>query len=136
MDVFFERHPGLSLRLVRGNHDRHVGTLPGAWPIEVVGDYQLGPIALSHHPGILPEGAELLLCGHLHPAIRLAAAKEQIGKLPCFWLSGGRLVLPAVGEFTGTHVIRPAPGDRVWLLVDGQVVEYRRPTRRRGRRLV
>lgn len=121
---FFDRFAAVEMILVRGNHDVHVGPLPQEWPIRNVPYYRLGSIILAHHPVELPEDADLLICGHLHPSIRIAGLTDQTGAIPCFWYSQRRLVVPAIGEFTGTHRIRPMKGDRVWMLVDGQVVEH------------
>lgn len=79
-------------------------------------------VALSHHPGEVPEDARLMLCGHLHPAFRIGPQYDRV-KLPCFWLTNRRLVLPALGEFTGTHTIRQRGNDRVWIVADGTIVE-------------
>jgi metallophosphoesterase superfamily enzyme len=42
--------------------------------------------------------------------------------LPCFHHRGSSLVLPAFGEFTGTHAVSPAPGDGVYALTGNDVV--------------
>ncbi|SMP67127.1 putative phosphoesterase [Neorhodopirellula lusitana] len=125
VEAFIARHPAVRRVLVRGNHDAHVGALPTRWGIEVVNEgTRLGGIALGHHPTEVPDGASLLLCGHLHPAMRVGSGRERFGKLPCFWYSNGCLVFPAIGEFTGTHVIQAKAGDRVWLIADDEIVEY------------
>ncbi|GAA5506129.1 hypothetical protein Rcae01_01580 [Novipirellula caenicola] len=119
LEAFFAKHGQIQFTLVRGNHDTQVGPLPSSWPIEVVNPGQrVGPIAIGHHPTAVPAGASLLLCGHLHPAVRFAVGGEDFGKLPCFWLSNRCFVLPAIGEFTGTHVIRPRRDDHTWMIVD------------------
>ncbi|EMI16262.1 ICC-like putative phosphoesterase [Rhodopirellula maiorica SM1] len=116
---FFARHEHVQFTLVRGNHDAQVGQLPSSWPIEVVEPgVQIESVALGHHPAPVPRGASLLLCGHLHPAVRFAVGGEDFGKLPCFWLSNRCFVLPAIGEFTGTHPIRPQRDDQTWMILD------------------
>ena len=123
IERFFETHQHIDHVLIRGNHDAHVGQLPTTWPIEVrePGD-RLGSIALAHHPGETPSDADVLLCGHLHPAIRFSAGGESLGKLPCFWLRDRCLVLPAIGQFTGTHVIGPSVNDQVWAIAEDQIL--------------
>ena len=119
LESFFTRYREVAFTLVRGNHDAQVGQLPSSWPIEVVEPgVQIGSISLGHHPTPVPSGASLLLCGHLHPAVRFFVAGENFGKLACFWLSKGCFVLPAIGEFTGTHLIRPQRDDQTWVIVD------------------
>lgn len=122
IESFLEVYETVEFLLVRGNHDEHVGALPPEWPIETVSPGStLGRITLTHHPSDVPEASDLVLCGHIHPAIRV----HGVGKLPCFWLCKGCLVLPAIGEFTGTHVITAADGDRVWIVADDEVIEHR-----------
>ncbi len=124
LDTFFVEHSELRFSLVLGNHDRHIKKLPSYWPIEIVATgTQLGRISMSHHPQEPVQGSDLLLCGHLHPAYRLSSRFDSVGKLPCFWLSNRQLVLPAVGELTGTQVVRPSPCDRTWIIADGHIVE-------------
>lgn len=124
LDGFFAAHHDVGVRLVLGNHDAHIGTLPTHWSVEVVARHRIGGITLAHHPIAAPQDTDLVVCGHLHPSIRLASASDSMGKLPCFWLSGRRLVLPAIGEFTGTHPIRPRRGDRVWIIAHDQIIEH------------
>lgn len=125
LTTFFERHPQVRFSFIRGNHDARIAKLPSAWPVEWVSPGEiLDQVVLSHHPGKVPEHASLMLCGHLHPAVRVGSHSDQLGKIPCFWLSERCLVLPAIGQFTGTHAVTVHPTDRVWLVVDGKVLPY------------
>ncbi len=124
VESLFNNHPSVEFALVKGNHDAHVGGLPDSWPIQPIAEgSRMGRLALAHHPAPVPEEADLLLCGHLHPAVRMGAGSDSFGKLPCFWYSSGCLVFPAIGEFTGTHVVHPQAGDRTWLVADNEIVE-------------
>ncbi|MEE2936588.1 MAG: ligase-associated DNA damage response endonuclease PdeM [Planctomycetota bacterium] len=131
LEAFFKRHPRVEMLLVRGNHDAHLGQLPSAWPIEIVSQFTIDDILLMHHPVKVPPQFDLMLCGHLHPAIRVETVIDRTGKLPCFWFSKKRLMLPAIGDFTGTHRIHPGPGDKAWLVVDGQIMEHVNTRKRR-----
>jgi DNA ligase-associated metallophosphoesterase len=109
-----ERHAAVELTLVRGNHDRHAGDPPDDWAIETVaGPLRLDGLALAHHPELLP-GA-YVIAGHIHPAARLGNGVDSL-RLPCFHFGPAVGVLPAFGEFTGMHVVRPAAGDRVFVI--------------------
>lgn len=117
-----ERHSGIEMVLVEGNHDRHAGALPGELRITCVkGPWTLGPFHCRHEP---QEAVELpVLAGHIHPAFRLS---ERIGgsiHSPCFHFAPRLAVLPAFGSFTGTHSIRPSQGDRVFLVGEDSVLE-------------
>jgi len=103
---------------VRGNHDRHAGDPPPDWRLHCVDEpWRVGPWALVHHPA--PVAGAYVLAGHLHPAVRLggrgARAQDRL-RLPCFHFGPAVGVLPAFGAFTGQHVVRPAPGDRVFVV--------------------
>ncbi len=124
LDQFFTEHSRLRFTLVLGNHDRHVRKLLHHWPLEIVASgSQLGQISISHLPQEPSPGCDLLLCGHIHPAFRFPSRFDSIGKLPCFWLSQRQLVLPAVGEFTGKHLVKPAGTDRTWVIADEKICE-------------
>jgi DNA ligase-associated metallophosphoesterase len=129
LDTFFVDHSEVKFSLVLGNHDLHIKRLPSHWPIEILETgTMLGRISISHVPRAPEPGSDLLLCGHIHPAYRLVSRSDSIGKLPCFWLSQNQLVLPAIGEFTGTEVIKPKKSDRTWVIADGQIVEIKQPS--------
>ena len=111
--------PRLLLTLVRGNHDRAAGDPPPDWGVEVVEEpWLLGPLALCHEARPLP-GA-FAIGGHLHPGIVLGRGADRL-RLPCFHFGTGFGVLPAFGDFTGLHPVRPAPADRVFVVAGDAV---------------
>lgn len=111
--------PGLGLTLVRGNHDRAAGDPPADWGVEVVEEpWPLDGLALCHDAR--PRAGAYALGGHLHPGIVLGRGADRL-RLPCFHLGAGAGVLPAFGEFTGLHPVRPAPGDRVFAVAGDAV---------------
>jgi DNA ligase-associated metallophosphoesterase len=126
------QHAALELLLVRGNHDRHAGDPPAAWGVACVeepwrlaalpgqtSDPAAGGLALAHHPQPCP-GA-YVLAGHVHPAVVLGGRARQRLRLPCFHFGPQVGLLPAFGGFTGSHVLNPGPGDRVYAIA-GEVV--------------
>jgi DNA ligase-associated metallophosphoesterase len=116
------RHAGVDVVLLRGNHDHSAGDPPDSAGIRCVdAPFDDGGLMLLHHPQAVPLGAPTL-AGHLHPAVRLETPGDH-ARAACFWLSAGQLVLPAFGGFTGRGSIQPRPGDRVFVLADGEVVE-------------
>jgi len=113
-------HPNLRLVLVRGNHDRAAGDPPPDWDVQVVDEpWRRGPMALKHHPE--PEAGAYVLAGHVHPAIALGGRAHDRLRLPCFHFGPAVGVLPAFGAFTGSHVVQPAPGDRVFVVQGDRV---------------
>jgi DNA ligase-associated metallophosphoesterase len=124
----------LGLTLVRGNHDVKAGDpacelgfecVDEPWTVGGMGK-QAG-LALCHTEcrsacaaGTAPP---LLVHGHIHPVVRLEGPAASSMRAPCFWLRRHALVLPAFGAFTGGAVVRPAPGDRVFIPGGGRVTE-------------
>jgi len=105
---------------VRGNHDRHAGDPPPEWDVRCVdAPHVEGPFVLLHEPAESGEG--YVLAGHVHPAVRVGRGKLAEA-LPCFLFGRRAALLPAFGEFTGTAVVHPRPGDRVIVLADGELV--------------
>ena len=115
-----ETHAALALTLVRGNHDDRAGDPPASLGIEAVDEpLRLGDLLLCHHPQARPEG--YVLAGHLHPCVNLAGRARDRLRLPCFWFGDRVGVLPAFGDFTGMHAVRPLPGDRVFVVAGASV---------------
>jgi DNA ligase-associated metallophosphoesterase len=103
-------HPGLSITLVRGNHDEHAGDPPPAWGIDVVAaPHPLAPFVLCHEPAAPRTGHAL--CGHVHPGARVASGAHESVRLPCFVLGRRRTLLPAFGRMTGLAIVAPVPGE-------------------------
>ncbi len=122
LDEFFAAFQQVEISLTLGNHDRRLGKLPVNWSLNVTRQMELGDIQLAHEPQSLDAGVCLLCCGHLHPAVRVDRGSDRTGKLPCFWLTERQLILPAIGNFTGTQLVHPRKSDRVWVCAEGQVV--------------
>lgn len=124
-----DRHAALALTLVRGNHDGHAGDPPPGWGVECVDEPWQHPalpgLALAHHPE--PLAGRYVLAGHLHPAVRLEGRAHQRLRLACFHFGPAVGVLPAFGEFTGTHVLPRGAQDRVFAVADGTVIELPAP---------
>jgi len=125
--------PGRTLHLVRGNHDRGAGRLPGAWRLEqhaepcAVGTPD-GPLHLAHEPPTEGAGPMGMLAGHLHPMVRAGRGRTRLPKLPAFLGREAKgegldlLVLPAFGRLIDGAVVRGSPGWRAWACVEGEVV--------------
>ncbi|MCC7449192.1 MAG: ligase-associated DNA damage response endonuclease PdeM [Anaerolineae bacterium] len=126
LDIFTRwraAHPDLDIHLIIGNHDQRAGELPAEWHIHAVNGPIPGPyFGLNHEPYTPSKG--YALCGHLHPAVSLNGAGQQL-KLPCFWFGKCCGILPAFASFTGGQAIRPAPGDQIFVVTERQVISYR-----------
>ncbi len=61
--------------------------------------------------------------GHIHPGIKFKGNGRQSFMLPCFYFSEKYAVLPAFSHFTGLYKVRPQKKDRVFALVENQVIK-------------
>lgn len=80
---------------VLGNHDP---VAPAELPGETVAELQTGPLTFRHQatPGkVMGE-----ISGHFHPKATVAVRGSQVCR-PCFIADGYRMVLPAIGAYTG-----------------------------------
>jgi DNA ligase-associated metallophosphoesterase len=112
------RHPGLALRVARGNHDRHLDAL-AAEIDEMAPAITLGPISAVHEVDRTAPG--LQLGGHLHPVVRLRAGRQR-ERVPVYWIRHGQIVLPAFGRLTGGWPLPAKAGGRVYAALDGSVI--------------
>jgi uncharacterized protein len=116
-----EARDTLEIQLVRGNHDRHAGDPPADLRINCVdAPAFLPPFILRHQPAPAEQG--YTLAGHVHPGIVLAGPGLFRERLPCFVVGENATVLPAFGSFTGLGMITPEPGERVFVVAEGEVV--------------
>jgi DNA ligase-associated metallophosphoesterase len=121
LDEFFARHPQVTATLILGNHDRALGNRLAAFPLRVVKHaWEVDRVMLTHEPQPPDSGADLTIAGHLHPALRVEAGPS--GRCPCFWWSRPCFVLPAMGAFTGTSLVKAKRDDRLWLVAGDRVI--------------
>ena len=121
-----EQHGAVAIELVRGNHDQHAGDPPAALAIRCVdGPLNLGPLQLWHEPPAEPPAAphgSHAIGGHFHPSVVLSGPGRQRLRLPAFIVGTHRTVLPAFTHFTGGGMYAPVPGDRAYVIADGEVL--------------
>ena len=122
VDKWRRRWSDIRLSLVTGNHDLRAGQPPAIFRLDrVVSQHVVKPFVFSHKPK--PKSDEYAIAGHLHPAVSVSGKAFQKETLPCFCFGAKRALLPAFGGFTGSHVIRPRPQERVFVIADQEVIE-------------
>ena len=119
-----EEHQHISMTLVMGNHDRGQRALFHQLDLSVVDEpFLIDGLALCHYPETCVPLGTYRLSGHVHPSISVFGGGDSLTKIPCFHFSKSVGVLPAFGEFTGTHRIKPAKSDRVFAVAEDQVFD-------------
>ncbi|MFK7757734.1 MAG: ligase-associated DNA damage response endonuclease PdeM [Flavobacteriales bacterium] len=118
---FMANYPALKWILVLGNHDiLHPEHYKEA-ALEVVLSLKEEGLNFTHEPE--PSSEEYYnICGHIHPAVRLQGGGTQYLRVPCFYFGEEGGVIPAFGEFTGMHVIKPRLGDQVFAVAEKEVI--------------
>lgn len=118
LEAWRTAHAGLQIDLVRGNHDRSAPPSGwGSWMETLVEP----PFVLTHIPAIPETGYGL--AGHIHPGVRLTGRGRERLDLPCFRFGERCGLVPAFGGFTGLASTPPRPGERVFAIADGQVID-------------
>lgn len=93
---------------VAGNHDP---ILPASLGGRQAPEFTLGGLTFRHEPTRgLAEGE---IAGHLHPAARVALGAKSVRRR-CFAGDGTRLILPAMGTYTGGLSVKSAAFDRLF----------------------
>ena len=124
--------PDVHWELVAGNHDRrsHEQLREIGWLVQNPPVLDGKMLYLHEPPQEMPcgndaQGADLTLCGHLHPSYKVPLDALRRAKVPCFWIRPDSIVLPAYGGWVGTHPIEPCKSDRIVLCVEGQLIEWK-----------
>lgn len=106
--------------LIKGNHDIIAPERFEKLEIPIYPTLEIGPLFLTHEPQ--EKQGTFNICGHIHPAIRMKGFGRQYLKLPCFFKTKNQMILPAFGQFTGTHVLTPKKEDEVFVIVENEVI--------------
>ena len=122
--AFIRARSHIRFSLVEGNHDILPKEHYEKAGIELLGLISERKPFLFIHDTIddIPENY-CVVSGHIHPGIKLYGKGMQTLVLPCFVISENRIIIPAFGAFTGLAKVRPEPGDRVFAIGEGKVVE-------------
>lgn len=110
----------LPLKLVPGNHDRHLAHLPESWKIErLEPEVRVGEVELRHHPTC---GSSFGFCGHLHPTYVIRGGSDRV-RCPCFHITPDYCVLPAFSEFSSGVQVPKGPRDRIVVIAESTLIE-------------
>lgn len=121
---FFEqwvRSQAIELALVMGNHDVIGKKAFEDLGIKTYDQLTIGDIVLTHHPQEI--NGKFNIAGHVHPSVKMKGAGRQQVKLSCFFNNEYGFILAAFGDFTGTYTLTPVKGNRIFAIVDDEVIE-------------
>ncbi|MEM7550471.1 MAG: ligase-associated DNA damage response endonuclease PdeM [Bacteroidota bacterium] len=136
-DLFHSRHnsewelfcdllnefPDIDFNLIAGNHD-----ILSYWDYDRANlkvykeTLNITPFLLSHHPIENYDGEDYLICGHVHPGVRMKGKGLQSIKLPCFYFHENHSIMPAYGQLTGLYMLRPKKNDQVYVIANDKVL--------------
>jgi len=121
-------YPNLQVTLVIGNHDILPDEVYHSSYINLFKRITITPFMLVHDLDNIPadkQNDSYVISGHIHPAVKLKGRGRQSMKLPCFYFGKEYGILPAFGQFTGTHVIEPNRGDHIFTVADSQILSFK-----------
>ncbi|MEJ2595341.1 MAG: ligase-associated DNA damage response endonuclease PdeM [bacterium] len=122
LEDVIENFSDVRFHLVTGNHDLPDFRAKMEERLQINDRLVLDRFLLSHQPD--DSSPDLFqLCGHVHPAVRLKGPSKQHLKLPCFYMTGKRMILPSFGSFTGNRIMKPEKGSRVYVVAGTKVLE-------------
>ena len=119
--------PQTKFALVAGNHDILDRTWYKKAGIDIYADsFSIKEFGFVHDIS-KPTGQnyDYHFSGHIHPGIRINGQGKQLVQLPCFYFGASHAVLPAFGKFTGTHAIKPEPGDTIFAIAGNKVIRVK-----------
>jgi uncharacterized protein len=123
-DDWRSRHHNIDLTLVKGNHDVFSDEIYKHFEIFVRSKYHLwNNFLLTHKPladDFVLNGCDYVFSGHVHPGVKLIGKGKQSISLPCFHFTEKQCILPAFGEFTGKHLIKPNGKDMVFVVTKSE----------------
>ncbi|EON79449.1 hypothetical protein ADIS_0016 [Lunatimonas lonarensis] len=123
LESFLKHFTEATFHLIRGNHDVLPDSVYSSSILQVHNTcVQMGKLCLQHEPPLDLDTSTFFLCGHIHPGVTLKGRGRQRMTMPCFFLKGSTLILPAFGNLTGLYAMKPTPGDRVFLVTPTQVI--------------
>ena len=121
LKVLLQKYNQIEFILVKGNHDIMDNKVYEDLSIKNV-DYLADDNFILSHDKLEYDTQHYNIFGHIHPGVLLKGKGKQSSRLPCFYFSENEAVLPAFGKFTGLHLLKVREGDRVYVMVDNQVI--------------
>ncbi len=118
-----DRYQEIHMHLVFGNHDFYSEEDYKQLGLNCSESFKIIHFELVHDIPELKKQNTIYIGGHIHPSVRFKGKGRQSIKCACFHFTGNSILLPAFGNFTGTHNIKPGKNDRVFPIIDDHVLD-------------
>lgn len=119
-EAWISQRSTIEFVLVVGNHDIISPSKYEKIGVKVASEILIDTFLLSHHPEECD--VHYNFCGHIHPGVLLGGLGKQRLRLPCFYQTEHQLILPAFGEFTGTHILEPIEKVNIYAITQKEVI--------------
>lgn len=117
-------YPEIEMHLAVGNHDFHAPEEYESLGLICSESIEADPFILLHDKSTNDDTSSLFpISGHVHPSVKMVGKGRQAKRVPCFFLGEFGLLLPAFGNFTGTHTIKPGVDDVVFGIIENQIMQ-------------
>ena len=114
-------HDEVKFLLVKGNHDILPQEVYLRTTSQVTEIMSIGPFVFTHKAELNDDLYNI--SGHVHPCVRMRGTGKQGLRLPCFYFGEKGGLLPAFGNFTGSHPIRPKQSDQIYGIIEDSVID-------------
>ena len=112
----------IEMILVLGNHEIHSSDEYKKLGLNTVTQLTITPFLFIHDSSATSSN-NYIISGHIHPSISYKGRGRQHIKIPVYFFSESEGMLPAFGILTGTHPIAISAEDRIYGIVDHQIIE-------------
>jgi uncharacterized protein len=119
-ELFLKNYPALPFILVKGNHDIIAAKNYEHGNFKVVHTLEFNDFVFSHEP---IAHSKFVICGHIHPGVRLNGKAKQSLTLPCFYKTEKHFILPAFGLLTGLHRLRHNKAHQFFIVLNNKVID-------------
>ncbi|MCG8372347.1 MAG: ligase-associated DNA damage response endonuclease PdeM [Balneolales bacterium] len=119
---FREEFMNVAMILVLGNHEILDEIEYQKLGLKTVTEFEMNPFLFVHDESKITSEM-FVISGHVHPSVSMKGKGRQRVRVPCFYFSDHKGMLPAFGKFTGTFSIKPAKNDLVFGIIDHQILQ-------------
>ena len=131
MDLFLKWRndiPGISIELIKGNHDILSKKFYEEASIKTTDDQLLvNQFCFTHNIELLCDSRRgrknYTFSGHIHPGIKLNGIGKQSLYLPCFYFGKDYAVLPAFSQFTGLSRMENSGNDSIFAITGNEIIQ-------------